>query len=190
MWQAGGKEKQSSFDFKVQIVPTGAGFQGETLETAHWQKKPLSSGLSRQHSASMWNTRNMITSALLSEESVFCFNKVSSSDLKTAIYPSQIYVCQTLHNSPVEIKSSMETGGTQLPLAAPRHQRLTARRCRPTIGSSWLNWELLVWLECPWMGGQGWLDLTQQEVCWLHQAATYAGVRSFKSWSSQLLKKP
>lgn len=41
--------------------------------------------------------------------------------------------------------------------------------CRPTTGSSWLNWELLVWLEC---------------------AATHAGVRSFKSWCSQLLKKP
>lgn len=85
---------------------------------------------------SFWNIGNMITSAFLSQRNVFCLNKMSASDLKTVIYLSQIYVCVTLQDSPVVMKSSIETTSTQLPSPALHTQCLTNCHFRETLTSS------------------------------------------------------
>lgn len=87
----------------------------------------------------------MITSAFLSQRNVFRLNNMSGSDLKTVIYPSQIYVCVTPEDSPVVIKSSTETTGRQLPFLALHTQGLTDCRFRGTMTSKLGEfWELPV----------------------------------------------
>lgn len=61
---------------------------------------------------------------------------MSSSDLKTVIYLSQIYVCVGLKDSLVVMKSSIGTAGAQLPPLALRTQCLTNCRFRGTVTSS------------------------------------------------------